>query len=201
MQITVLAAMLFTATPAAQHADAQDVKVFSTAHLWQANLDIGDAPHWDGKSRLMTISPTSKSTTQYVPKNLRDAWSELDRALPSNYVSLAASLSGGQCLKNATREVIALHNALADYGYEDWIAPKRSPYRKYLLRRFDFAPPSSIAAADYDREAGKVAMAWTLCYYYAQKHNTGSFDIAIAEADLRQQLEQLRADRARHLHR
>jgi hypothetical protein len=200
IHVVALAAMLFAPARAAEQSVAPNVTVFSTAHLWQANLDIGDAPHWDGKSRLMTISPTSKSATYYVPKSLRDAWRELAHALPPNYTSLAASLSAHSCLKDATGEVISLHNALADYGYENWISPKQSPYREYLVRRFDFVPPNSATATEYDREVGKIAMAWTLCYFYMQENKPGSFDMATAEADLKQQLEQLRAKRSQHLH-
>jgi hypothetical protein len=191
MIVTLIASL--SAAAAFAQPDLSEVRVFGTDHLWQSNLDVGETARWDGKHRAMTISPTTASGVFYMPHDLRDAWRELDRMLPQNYILAAASLSAKACLANASNELIALHNALADFGYESWVAPKQSPYRKYLVRIFDFTPPSSVTAVEYDREVGKSAMGWTLCYYYQQKHDPNSFNMALARADLKQQLEKLRA--------
>jgi hypothetical protein len=121
--------------------------------------------------------------------------------LPANYALLAASLSLRGCLDNASDEVVALHNALAGFGYENWIAPLGSSYRRYLVEQFLLSIPDAEATSESDRDAARTAMGWTLCYYYRQKRAPKSFDMNAAKSELEEQLRRVRSDRRLSSHK
>jgi hypothetical protein len=133
--------------------------------------------------------PTFEGGRPYSPSDLPDALRELDKMLPTKFVTTASAAP--ECLSGEPQNVLFLHNALVGYAYDAWVV-QGSRFGQYLHGTFGLSPPSPSNADGYELYAEKTAIAWALCTYYKSKHDGGSLDVESSTNELRQGLVQLK---------
>jgi hypothetical protein len=116
--------------------------------IWKARISIADESQFEAAHPAfyqMTISPRRQGDDYYVPYDLTDAWLELERMLPVDFVRLAErSLDEENCIL-LDDDLYNIEQALEDYVLHHWFVLDGHPTR--------FARYSDILFSVYPTQA------------------------------------------------
>lgn len=169
------------------------VEPIDSAHLWKASLSIGSRRAWQVDAAMLDIAPSLENGQVYVPYDLHDAWRELDHMLPTNFQhAIAAQASQNTCIRSGDGKIILLHNALAEFLYDNWIDVQSSRFLASAEGTLGLPPSDPQSRDGYESELHESIAAWTLCNYYDFKKTGQTPNLSISVGRFQAQISNLK---------
>lgn len=150
------------------HAASQIITTTSS-NFWEDSIEIGKHRKWVEGSAHISIVLRHPHERIYVPRNLIDAFGELNADLPSNFVNyMVAHGSSENCLVDPSENAALLHGLLIYVLTDKWLSPG-SRLSSYVDKTF-----ASASLPFDDRhidETRRMEAGWILCTYYEAKRS------------------------------
>jgi hypothetical protein len=142
----------------------------STNANWKDFISVSKEKKWIGLGHPLQVTPTIVNSEIYIPYDISDAWRELDRMLPKNYIDKIAKRFGKECSSNDVgEESYQMHYYFLTFLEESWLEKSNSRLLAFFQQYFHLSNEQVLSNNNEQLIIGMV-----LCGYY-EKERLGVF--------------------------